>query len=243
VSSRLLFISDLHLEESRPDITEGLLRFLERETGRCQALYILGDLFEVWLGDDTDDPLAEQIAAALNTFATSGADVYLMHGNRDFLIGSDFADRCGASLLNDPAVIASSLGPILLSHGDALCTDDTDYQRFRQQVRNPEWQRQFLAQPLAARRAFAEQARTESRSATSAKAMEIMDVNQQAVQSLLAEHEIPRLLHGHTHRPAMHDIDDSAAGSGWRLVLGDWDKQGWYAEVDEGEVRLESFPL
>lgn len=244
MSDRLLFISDLHLEDSRPDITEGLLNFLDRESGRCSALYILGDLFEVWLGDDTDQPLAGQVADALQAFAGAGAQVFLMHGNRDFLIGDDFANRCGASLLADPTVIETSLGPVLLSHGDSLCVDDVDYQAFRAQVRDPQWQQQFLSQPLAARRAFAEQARAQSQTATSNKAMEIMDVNQQAVLSLLEEHAVARLLHGHTHRPARHELDLAGQpGEAWRLVLGDWDKQGWFAEIEGSTISLKSFDL
>ena len=247
MSARQLFISDLHLEASRPDITAGLLQFLSNESGHCSALYILGDLFEVWLGDDSDDPLAEEIASALKAFAEAGAKIYLMHGNRDFLLGEDYARRCGAELLPDPSVIDTDLGPVILSHGDSLCTDDTDYQAFRSQVRNPEWQQQFLAQPLAARRAFAEQARAHSKNATADKNAEIMDVNQQAVQSLLENHGLPRLLHGHTHRPAQHSIeltsinDDSQQS--WRLVLGDWDKKGWFAEIADGGVTLHSFDL
>ena len=244
MSARLLFISDLHLEDSRPDITESLLEFLDRESGRCSALYILGDLFEVWLGDDTDDPLAQRVADALQAFASAGAQVFLMHGNRDFLIGDDFARRCGASLLSDPTVIETRLGPVLLSHGDSLCTDDVDYQTFRAQVRNQQWQQQFLSQPLAARRAFAEQARAQSQAATSNKAMEIMDVNQQAVVSLLEEHSLPRLLHGHTHRPARHELNlAEQPGEAWRLVLGDWDSKAWFAEIEGTEVKLQSFDL
>lgn len=167
-----------------------------------------------------------------------------MHGNRDFLIGEEFAARCGASLLSDPAVIKTSLGAVLLSHGDSLCTDDVDYQAFRTQVRDPQWQEQFLSQPLATRRAFAEQARAQSQAATSNKAMEIMDVNQQAVLGLLEEHALPRLLHGHTHRPARHELEPSEqAGESWRLVLGDWDKKGWFAEIHGSEVKLQSFDL
>ncbi len=249
MSNRLLFISDLHLEDSRPDITEGLLKFLEHESGRCSALYILGDLFEVWLGDDADDALARRIAAALSAFAAAGSAVYLMHGNRDFLLGEDYAARCGATLLADPFLLESELGPVLLSHGDALCTDDVDYQAFRAQVRNPAWQQQFLAQPLAARRAFAEQARAQSRTATAQKTMDIMDVNQTAVRELMQANGVQRLLHGHTHRPAKHSLDAENpadignSDSAWRLVLGDWNQSGWYAEISATGVKLESFPL
>jgi UDP-2,3-diacylglucosamine hydrolase len=242
VAERLLFISDLHLQESRPDISAALFRFLERNTGRCDALYILGDLFEVWIGDDAWDSLAQRVAAALKAFSENGARIYLMHGNRDFLMGSDFASACGAELLADPTVIRSSAGSIILSHGDALCVDDQDYQAFRQQVRDPRWQAAFLARSLSERRAFAEQARQQSKQATAGKDMGIMDVNNDAVSELLQAQQQSRLLHGHTHRPARHSIrlDPAIAGEseGWRLVLGDWDNKLWYAEINDGEITL-----
>jgi len=247
LSGRLLFISDLHLDASREDITRTLLDFLNRETGRCAALYILGDLFEAWLGDDAADGIGRRVAAALSAFADAGADVYLMHGNRDFLLGHGFARACGATLLPDPKVIATPVGEVLLSHGDALCTDDTDYQRLRAQVRDPAWQRQFLARGLSERRAFADEARRQSREATAGKSMEIMDVNPGAVERLLRETGQTRLLHGHTHRPARHELAFDPpladAHTGWRLVLGDWHSQGWFAEISDAGVRLERFPL
>ena len=186
---RLLFISDLHLEDARPDITDALLRFLAEQTGQCRALYILGDLFEVWIGDDAWDPLAQRVAAALWAFAEAGAQVFLMHGNRDFLLGDEFASACGGRLLPDPSVIDTPLGPLLLSHGDALCTDDVDYQKFRRQVRDPAWQQAFLARGISERRAFADQARQQSKQATADKAAGIMDVNQDAVCDFLLSHQ------------------------------------------------------
>lgn len=247
MSERLLFISDLHLEDSRPDITATLLQFLNQETGRCQALYILGDLFEVWIGDDAWEPLAHRVAAALSAFAAAGAQVYLMHGNRDFLLGEEFATACGARLLPDPSVIATALGPLLLSHGDVLCTDDVDYQQFRRQVRDPAWQQAFLARALSERRAFAEQARQQSRQATAGKNADIMDVNAEAVQRFLIDHQQLHLLHGHTHRPDFHRLQLPQAVQGeteaWRLVLGDWDQQAWFAELDASGVELRRMPL
>lgn len=244
---RLLFISDLHLEDSRPDITDALLRFLAGQTGQCQALYILGDLFEVWIGDDAWDPLAQRVAAALRAFTEAGAQVYLMHGNRDFLLGEDFASACGARLLPDPSVIDTPLGPLLLSHGDALCTDDVDYQNFRRQVRDPAWQQAFLAQGISERRAFADQARQQSKQATADKDAGIMDVNQDAVQDFLLSHQQCRLLHGHTHRPDFHEIALPEPVQGqtdaWRLVLGDWDRQAWFADLDANGVELKRLPL
>lgn len=247
MSERLLFISDLHLEESRPDISQALFRFLEHNTGRCDALYILGDLFEVWIGDDAWDSLAQRVAAALHAFSENGARVFLMHGNRDFLIGESFAKACGAELLPDPTVIDTSVGPVILSHGDALCIDDVDYQAFRRQVRNPEWQQAFLARSLSERRAFAEQARQQSKAATAGKAMGIMDVNTEAVLELLRESGLSQLLHGHTHRPARHPLhlDPAINGqtTGWRLVLGDWGDKLWFAEICDGQLQLQQQAL
>lgn len=247
MSRRLLFISDLHLQATRPDITLGLTRFLDAQRGDCDELYILGDLFEAWLGDDATDGLATQVANALSDFAAAGARVYLMHGNRDFLLGERFAEACGATLLPDPSLIETPIGSLLISHGDALCTDDVDYQRFRAVVREEAWQQEFLARPLEARIAFAREAREKSREATAGKTEEIMDVNADAVQTLLRTQQQRRLLHGHTHRPAMHvlppaeELDEESGG--WRLVLGDWDRQGWYAEITADGPRLEHFPL
>lgn len=219
-----LFISDLHLDEARPQIVDLYTRFLERQARGADALYILGDLFESWIGDDDDSALAEQIASATRAVRDSGVPVFFMHGNRDFLLGAEYAARAGMSLLTDPTLVELDGERVLLMHGDTLCTDDVDYQKFRALVRNPEWQRQFLAKPLAERRAFAAQARGESRKQTSMKAAEIMDVNQVAVEAALREHGVRRMIHGHTHRPATHrlELDGKAAE---RIVLGDWYEQ------------------
>lgn len=242
MSDRLLFISDLHLQTSRPELTRGLLDFLGRESGRCQALYILGDLFEVWLGDDAADALAQEVATALRDFVAAGSQVYLMHGNRDFLLGAAYAQSAGAELLPDPVVISTPIGEVLLAHGDSLCTDDVDYQQFRAQVRNPAWQTAFLAKSVPERIEFARQAREQSKEATADKAMAIMDVNQQAVVELMSAHQQSRLIHGHTHRPDEHALTVDG-NSAWRLVLGDWGKQGWVAEISDAGVNLSSFDL
>lgn len=244
MSARLLFISDLHLQESRPDISAALMRFLADNHGRCESLYILGDLFEVWLGDDAGNSLTEQVAAALQAMADSGTRVYLMHGNRDFLIGEDYARACGARLLADPTVIDTPIGPVLLSHGDALCTDDVEYQAFRAQVRDPAWQQAFLARSVPERIAFASQAREQSRQATATKTDAIMDVNQAAVSELMSRFHQTRLLHGHTHRPAQHALKiPGQQQPGWRLVLGDWDRLGWFGEITASGVALHNFAL
>jgi UDP-2,3-diacylglucosamine hydrolase len=208
----------------RPQITDLFVRFLTEEARGADALYILGDLFESWIGDDDDAPLANRVAQALHALRTSGVPIHFMHGNRDFLLGADYAERAGMTLLTDPAVIELVGERTLLMHGDTLCTDDVEYQKFRVLVRDPLWQAQFLAKPLAERRAFAAQARGESRKQTAMKAAEIMDVNQAAVESALRAHGVHRLIHGHTHRPATHrlDLDGTAAE---RIVLGDWYEQ------------------
>ena len=219
-----LFISDLHLDETRPRIVELFKAFLRSDARRAKALYVLGDLFESWIGDDDDTTLAGEVAAALADLRSHGVAIHFMHGNRDFLLGADYAARAGMTLLDDPTIIELDGERTLLMHGDTLCTDDVDYQRFRTMVRDPAWQKQFLAKPLAERRAFAAEARGESRKQTAMKAAEIMDVNQDAVAATLHEHGVRRLIHGHTHRPATHrfDVDGGAAE---RIVLGDWYEQ------------------
>ena len=247
MSSRILFISDLHLEEGRPDITSALLGFLARNRAKCRALYILGDLFEVWIGDDDTSALGDRIADALQDFSQAGSDIFIVHGNRDFLLGESYAARCGATLIPDSTTIATPIGPILILHGDDLCTDDVDYIQFRDMVRQPTWQQEFLAQPLAERRAFAEQARKQSEQATSTKENSIMDVNADAVLDRLRVCGQTLMIHGHTHRPKLHDIElvepISDKTKAMRLVLGDWDREGWYAEIDDRGVKLERFPL
>jgi len=224
-----LFISDLHLDEARPQIVDLYTRFLKQEARNAEALYILGDLFESWIGDDDDSVLAQQVAAATRALHDSGVPVFFMHGNRDFLLGADYAARAGMTLLTDPTIVELGGERVLLMHGDTLCTDDIDYQKFRTLVRNPEWQRQFLSKPLVERRAFAAQARGESRKQTAMKAAEIMDVNQAAVEAALREHGVRRMIHGHTHRPATHRFELEGQ-SAERIVLGDWYEQSSVAK-------------
>jgi UDP-2,3-diacylglucosamine hydrolase len=239
----ILFISDLHLDTRRPAITALFLEFLAGlDPRRCAGLYILGDLFEAWIGDDNDDPHDAQVIAALRTTTQRGIPVWVMHGNRDFLLGERFAQVTGCTLLADPARIELGGEPTLLMHGDTLCTDDHEYQQFRDMVRNPDWQRQFLARPLAERRAIAANLRETSRQRTGEKASEIMDVNPQAVLDILRAHGVRRLIHGHTHRPAVHalDLDGRPAH---RIVLGDWYTQGSVLYTENGSLRLENLPL
>jgi UDP-2,3-diacylglucosamine hydrolase len=220
-----LFISDLHLDEARPHITEEFARLLAGEARSADALYILGDLFESWIGDDDDSPLAAQVATHVRALADAGVPVHFMHGNRDFLLGEDYARRAGMALLPDPTVVELRGQRILLMHGDTLCTDDVEYQKFRSVVRDPHWQRAFLAKPLAERRAFAAMARGESSRQTATKQAEIMDVNEQAVLAAVRAHSVRTLIHGHTHRPATHRITVNGQIAE-RIVLGDWYEQG-----------------
>ncbi|MEQ8953403.1 MAG: UDP-2,3-diacylglucosamine diphosphatase [Gammaproteobacteria bacterium] len=243
----VLLISDLHLDPARQDITGTLFAFLEQWQGCCAALYILGDLFEVWIGDDAPSILADEVAQSLRKFSESGPELFLMHGNRDFLLGDAFATRCGATLVHEPYELRVGQASYLLLHGDVLCTDDVDYQDFRRQVRNPAWQQGFLAKSVEEREAFARSAREQSARATASKHMEIMDVNQQAVEELIRQSGQTHIIHGHTHRPAQHSIQLRQPVDGQdhatRTVLGDWDSQAWYVAIDENELVLQHLPL
>jgi UDP-2,3-diacylglucosamine hydrolase len=221
----ILFISDLHLSEQRPAITELFIRFLQQDAPGAEALYILGDLFEAWLGDDVVLPEYGRAIAAMKTLSDSGVPIHVMHGNRDFLLGEEFARQSGATLLEDPAIIDLYGTPTLLLHGDTLCTDDVEYQKFRAMVRNPDWQAALLARSPEQRLALAREYRDMSQAEISNKAEAIMDVNQQAVEQLMRETGVYRMIHGHTHRPDIHEfaVDDNPAT---RIVLGDWYQQG-----------------
>lgn len=237
-----LFISDLHLDPERPAITRLFLEFLEGEATGARELYILGDLFEAWVGDDDDSALPGEVSAGLSALAAQGIPVYLMRGNRDFLLGDEFAGRCGAELVADPAVIDLHGEPTLLMHGDTLCTDDVDYQRWREQAHSAKWQRAFLAKSLDERRAFAAEARRRSREHQAGAPEAIMDVNQDAVVKALEEHGVRRLIHGHTHRPAVHTMSLEGEPAE-RIVLGDWYEQGSVLRCDQDGCCLETLPL
>lgn len=239
-----LFISDLHLDAARPQVTELFMRFLREEAAGAKALYILGDLFEAWVGDDDPDPLGAAVAAGLRAVADAGTPVAFMRGNRDFLLGPAYARRAGMTLLADPAVILLDGAPTLLLHGDLLCTADTGYMAFRAQTRDPAWQAQFLAQPLAARQAFASQARAQSQAAQAALrdagTMEtITDVSPDTVAQYFARYGVERMIHGHTHRPAIH-AHDAGGRMRQRIVLGDWYEQGSVLRMDGAHVELQS---
>lgn len=236
-----LFISDLHLEAHQPDIGEQFLAFLEGEARDAEALYILGDLFEVWLGDDDPNPYYQQMKTGLRKLADTGVPIYFMHGNRDFTIGQQFCEETGVSLLNDPTVVNLYGRDVLLCHGDSLCTDDVQYQQIRTMTRDPAWQAMMLSKSIEERIAFAVQAREESIARGDSISDEIMDVNADAVMAALREHNVDIMLHGHTHRPAVHDIDmeDQRAT---RIVLGDWYEQGSIVRWNKEGPTLESMP-
>ena len=239
---RALFISDLHLTSGRPASNEAFFAFVEREAPGAAGLYILGDLFEYWIGDDDlADPLNAIVAGFLANAAMGGTPVYLMHGNRDFLMAGAFCKAAGAQLLADPTVIDLFGTRTLLMHGDTLCTDDTAYQEWRVLCRSEGWQKPFLAASIEARRAQMLALRAKSEQDKRTKAPVIMDVNEDAVRDALRSHDCTRLIHGHTHRPAHHTIDvDARTCERW--VLHDWYGRGGYLEVGEQGAKLVSLP-
>jgi len=234
-----LFISDLHIDASRPAITERFLNFLGAEAVQADALYILGDLFESWVGDDAADAAQAAAIAGLRSLTSRGVPCFAMHGNRDFLLAAQFCDRSGARLLPDPLIVTLYGERVLVMHGDALCTDDHAYQRLRATVRDAGWQRQFLALPIASRRALAGAARTGSQAHTAALEYAIADVNADSVALALRNAGTTTLLHGHTHRPAIHALQVDGRPC-TRIVLGDWYDQGSLLRWDEHGPELVS---
>ncbi len=235
--ARTLFISDLHLSPQRPGITRAFVHFLQDNLD-CDQLYILGDLFDAWVGDDDDAAIALQVAQALHEFSSAGAQLFLMQGNRDFMLGGDFCQSVGGKLLPDPTVINLHGEPTLLVHGDSLCTADAEYQAFRAMTRDPKWQAEALSHSLEERRALASQLRSMSKESNSNKAEDIMDVSGDAVVETMRFHEVTQMIHGHTHRPARHK-----ESTGTRWVLGDWGEKGWLIEAEQGKLNLTSFDI
>ena len=241
-----LFISDLHLDPSRPAITDLFLTFLRGQARQAEALYILGDLFEAWIGDDTPSPTADAVAVALRELTDAGVPVFFIRGNRDFLLGQDYATRAGLQILPDPCVVTLYGKPVLLQHGDLLCTDDTAYQAFRAQTRDPAFIAQFLSQPLEARIAFAQKARAASQARQSemkegdrAQFETVTDVAPAEVAATFRRYGIDTMIHGHTHRPAVHTVQVGNT-SCTRIVLGDWYEQGSVLRVDAGGYHLQA---
>ena len=238
----ILLISDLHLEQERPDISRAFLHFLESRAREAEALYILGDFFEVWIGDDAISPFQRSIAQALRRLSDNGTRIYLMHGNRDFMIGQAFCREAGCTLLRDPSLVELGGEKVLLMHGDSLCTQDEAYMRLRRWLRNPLSLLILRNLPLAARRKLARKLRNESRAQTRMKASDIVDVTPAEVPRIMAAHGVRTLIHGHTHRPAIHSLQ-VAGQPARRIVLGDWDSQGWALQVDEQNWQLAPFSL
>ncbi len=236
-----LFISDLHIDSNSGAITDQFLALLGSAAREAEALYILGDLFESWVGDDAADRAQIAAIAGLKALTDSGVPCFVMHGNRDFLLGAQFCAMTGARLLPDPLIITLHGEPILVMHGDALCTDDRAYQRLRATVRDPAWQRQFLALSVTARRALAGAARVGSQAHTAGLDYAISDVNPSSVALALRSAAVSTLLHGHTHRPGIHPLDvDGRACT--RIVLGDWHARGSVLRWDRGGPELTFLP-
>ena len=232
------FISDLHLTPERPASTRLFEEFLTNSAYLLERLYILGDLFEYWVGDDGADALGHApVEIAIRKAVDAGTEVFFMHGNRDFLVGQEFARRAGCTLLPDPVVVTLERRAFLLTHGDALCTDDVEHQQSRQQMLSTKWKMVFLQKPLDRRIETATAMRRTSESAKRAKSMAVMDVNQQAVEALMRQHRVDTMIHGHTHLPAVHqfELDQKPA---WRYVLGDWYEQGSALYYHDGKLAL-----
>ncbi len=237
-----LFIADLHLSTEEPAITAGFLRLLEGEARTAEALYILGDLFEAWIGDDDPNPLHAAIAAAIRALVESGVPCYFIHGNRDFLIGKRFARQCGMTLLPAEKVLTLYGERVLIMHGDTLCTDDVGYQRFRAKVQQRWLQTLFLSLPLFIRQRIAAKMRAGSKASNQTKSDAIMDVNQQAVSEVMYQHHVRHLIHGHTHRPAIHDLQIEGHPAR-RYVLGAWHQEGSMIKASENGIELLFFPF
>lgn len=225
--SDILLISDMHLAPERPGIIQLFLKFLDEKARAARQLFILGDFVEYWLGDDDEARGLDPVFRQMKQLADDGLQIYLMHGNRDFLMGEQLAQRCGCTLLDDPCVMELAGERVLLMHGDTLCTDDVDYQKLRVMLRNPQWQQDFLSKPLVERIMMAKALREKSEQETATKAAEIMDVNADAVAQAFRQHGVSLMIHGHTHRPHVHrlDVDGKPVT---RVVLGDWYRKGNY---------------
>jgi UDP-2,3-diacylglucosamine hydrolase len=235
----ILLISDLHLHEERPDITGAFLAFLEQHAKHAQALYILGDFFEVWIGDDAISSFQRSIAQALSDVAATGTQIYLMHGNRDFLIGDAFCQLADCQLLKDPSIVRLAGKTVLLMHGDSLCTSDRSYIRLRRVLRNPLILFILRNLPLRTRQRLAGDLRQKSKVSTRMKASAITDVNPEEVRRVMDQYKVHTLIHGHTHRPAVHELD----GDKRRIVLGDWDTQGWVIKATTKTLELQALPF
>lgn len=241
---RQIFVSDLHLQNERPDLVRAFLHFLATDARQADQLYLLGDIFEAWIGDDAPFPGTQPVIDALKAVSDSGVELFFQHGNRDFLVGKQFASQVGGTLLDESTVITTADDrQLLLMHGDQLCTDDVEYQKLRVMLRNPMFQQNILAQTVEQRLAMAKQLRETSKEKGAQKADYITDVNAEAVRDALATAGTTLLLHGHTHRPAIHDVDLADGIQGQRIVLGDWDSKGWFVDWSESGFELINFNI
>ena len=230
------FISDIHLSEDTPHLTKAFKTFLNESKQNCTHLFILGDLFEIWIGDDDENAFIEEIKKTLIDFTANGPETFFMHGNRDFLLGENFANEVGISILPDPYTLDINGLRVILSHGDFLCTDDVDYINFRNQVRSEDWQNNFLSKSIEERKQISQSLRSDSKIATSNKSLEITDVNLETVNKFIKEHNPNIFIHGHTHRPKIHRYDKAK-----RIVLGDWNKVGWFISMNGNKPILKEF--
>ncbi len=236
------FIADLHLTQNRPDITACFLSFLKNDAPKAQSLYILGDLFEYWIGDDDSNPFVLEVASALKALSQLNTDIYYIHGNRDFLLGKHYAKACGMKLLPEVAIIDLYGKPVVIMHGDTLCTRDIAYQAFRKKSRSWWWQAIIKNLPLFVRKNIAENYRQKSANATALKSQDIMDVTESEVITQLEQHNSQLMIHGHTHRPNIHNIQANNTPA-QRIVLGDWYEQGAWLKVTPGDTTLLSQPF
>lgn len=234
------FISDLHLSEERPNITAAFEHFLTETAKDATRLYILGDFFDAWIGDDDNSEFARRVKGMLTSLKKRAIDVFFIRGNRDFMVGEALANACGFTLLEDETVVELYGKRVLLMHGDTLCTADVEYQQFRKMVRNPVWQQQVLALPISQRRTMAADLRSKSQSMNAMKAEDIMDVTQEEVATIMDEYRVKTLIHGHTHRPAHHTFDEKGKEHS-RWVLGDWHSKAFYIRADESGIELLEF--
>ena len=240
---KVLFISDLHLTPECPAVARAFCRYLKQRAPQADALYILGDFFEYWVGDDAMDRFQREIVSRLKQFTDAGKQLFFMVGNRDFAVGRTFLQQTGAQWLSDPSVVTINQKKILLLHGDSLCTNDKHYQRYRKVIRNPLVLAILRLLPLSFRRGLAKKLRLRSKAANAGKTMSIMDVTQAAVTKIMHKHQVSIMIHGHTHRPDIHEVKLPEGGTGQRYVLGDWTDTGWEIELNENELSLTPFPI
>lgn len=238
----VFFVSDIHLKPERPDLTRAFSYFLTETARDATELFLLGDIFEAWIGDDAPSPGLDELFSQLKSLSDNGCKIYFQHGNRDFLVGQQFVTSIGAQLLPEEQLVKLPCGQALIMHGDQLCTDDQEYMQFRKMVRDPQWQAAFTAKPLEERLAIARQLREASKERGAEKSEYITDVNSQAVIDSLKANHCNLLIHGHTHRPAIHKLETDQ-GVSIRVVLGDWDTKGWYLKVEPSGYDLISFDI